>query len=226
MKLHSVQLARTVWLFDLADFNPKGLNLWPVCEWLTTKYGFSGYPKNLLDLSPEKTLAFRFGSFVNSSGENVLVSLTIFNNGLAAEASSSTNDSDEFLQQAAGEISKEFGLVVPPSVGRAHVSQVEVESPHFSLAGLNPELVKFAKMLSRTVATTDGKPRDFDFGVFQLWTADTNPATSPAYFRFERKIGLPPSSNRYFSQAALKTQEHLAFLEAFENAFKTQHPTS
>jgi hypothetical protein len=214
MKLISVVLARSVLLFDLGEFNPKGLNLWPVCEWLIERYRFSAYPKNLLDLNPEKALAFKAGSFNNSKGENILVSLAIYNNGIVADASSSTDDSDEFLRQVAAGIEKDFGLIVPPNAGRSYVSQLEVGAPEFSLSAFNPDLASFADSLSATVATVDGKPRKFDFGALQFWTEDVNPATSPAYFRFERKLGLPFSSNHYFSQAALETQDHLEFLGA------------
>jgi hypothetical protein len=211
-------MARTVWLFDLTQFNPKGLNLWPVCEWLIKKYRFASFPKNLLDVNSEKALTFQAGSFVNSKGENVLVSLAVYNNGLAADVSSSTDDSDEFLKEVAAEISKNFGLSVPSSAGKAYVSQLEAEF-QFSLAAVNPKLASLAELLSATVKPIDGKRKEFDFGVLHLWTEDTNPTTSPAPFRFERKIGLPFSSNRYFSQAALKTQEHREFLERFEAAF-------
>jgi hypothetical protein len=128
MKLVSVLMARTVWLFDFAQFNPKGLNLWPVCEWLIKKYQFASYPKNLLDLNSEKALAFQAGSFVNSSGANVLVALSVYSNGLVAEASSSTDDSDELLQQIATDISKNCGLEIPANAGKAYVSQLEVET--------------------------------------------------------------------------------------------------
>jgi len=220
MNLVSVVLARSVWIFDLGEFNPKGINLWPVCERLIQKYRFARYPKNILDLSEEKTLAFKAGTFINSKGVNVLMGLSVFNNGLTADASSSTDDSDEFLQQIAGSIAQEFGLVVPQNVGRVYLSQLDIES-EFSLPALNPALARLAAMLSSSVATVDGKPRRFDFGAIHFWNEDTNPVTSPAYFRFERKVGLPFSSNRYFSQAALKTQEHLQFLQNFENASMT-----
>jgi hypothetical protein len=220
MKLVSVLMARSVWLFDFGQFNPKGLNLWPVCEWLVGKYHFSAYPKNLLDLSSdEKALAFKAGSFINSKGENILISLSIYNNGLTAENYSSTADTDEFLQQAAGEISKNFGMTVPKNVGRGYISQLDIESD-FSVLGLNPKLLGLMELLSSSVTTIDGKPRKFDFGGLHFWTEDTNPATSPSYFRFERKIGLPFSSKRYFSQAALKTQEHLEFLTVLEKTLK------
>ena len=220
MRLISVSLARTVWFFDLAQFNPKGINLWPVCESLVKKYQFSAYPKNLLDTNAEKAPAFVAGSYINSAGTNIVVSLSVYNNGLAAEASSSTDDSDAFLQEVVTTTVKDFDLVTPPSGGKIHVSQLDVELPDFSVAAINPELQRLAAMLSDRVATVDGGRRNFEFGTLHFWTEDTNPATSPAIFRFERKIGLPFSSNRFFSQAALRTQEHLEFLQHMEESFK------
>jgi hypothetical protein len=219
MKLISVLMARTVLFFDFAAFNPKGLNLWPVCEWLAKKYQFASSPKNLLDVNSDKALSFQAGSFVNSKAENVLVSLAVYNNGLSADVSSSTDDSDEFLREVTTEVSKEFGFTVSSNARRAYVSQVEIES-QFSLEVLNPKLATLAELLSATVKPIDGKRKEFDFGVLHLWTEDTNPTSSPAYYRFERKIGLPFSSNRYFSQAALKTDEHREFLEKFEAALR------
>lgn len=212
-------MARTVWLFDLSEFNPKGLNLWAIYEWLIKKYHFASFPKNVLDVNADKALAFQAGTFVNSKTENILVSLAVYNNGLAAEAYSSTDDSDEFVEEVGIEISKQFGLKIPSNVQKAYVSQLEADFD-FSLAGFNPKLTALADLLSTTVKPADGKLRTFDFGALQLWTDDVNPSTSPAYFRFERKIGSPFARNRYFSQAALKTKVHRDFLEKFEAAFQ------
>jgi hypothetical protein len=219
MKLIVVSMARTVLLFDFAEFNPKGLNLWPACEWLVKKYQFASSPKNLLDLNSDKALSFQAGSFVNSKHENILVSLAIYSNGLSADVSSSTDDSDEFLNEVAAGLSKEFGLTVPSNAGRAYVSQLDVEM-QFSPHAVNPRLSILADLLSATVKPIDGKRKEFDFGALHLWTEDVNPLTSPAPFRFERKLGLPFSSNRFFSQAALKTNEHRDFLQEFEAAFR------
>jgi hypothetical protein len=218
MKPVAVIMARTVLLFDFVVFNQKGLNLWPLYEWVAKKYQFASSPKNVLDVSSDKALSFQAGSFVNSKGENILVTFAIYSNGLTVDVSSSTDDSDEFLQELTAAISKEFGFTVPSNAGRAYVSQLDVEM-QFSLEAVNPRLAKLANMLGSIVKPIDGKRREFDFGALNLWNEDMNVATSPAYFRFERKIGLPFSSNRYFSQAALKTDEHLQFLESFESAF-------
>lgn len=219
MKQIVVAMARTIWVFDLALFNPKGLNLWPVCEWLIKEYRFASFPKNVLDFNAEKGLAFQAAPFINSKGENVLVALSVFNNGLVAEASSSTDDSEAFLEKVTTEISKTFGLTVPSGFGRAYVSQLEVEL-RLSLAAINPKLGEIAEFLSGSVQPYDGKPRNYNFGALQFWTEDVNPATSPAYFRLERKVGAPFSRNHYFSQSALKTHEHRALLERIETMFQ------
>jgi hypothetical protein len=219
MKLLSVVLARTAWLFDFGQFNPKGLNLWPVCERLIEKYHFAAHPKHLLDLDEDKSLAFKVGSFTNAKRESVTINFSIYNNGLAVDAYSSTDDSADFLQQVTGFVATEFGLIIPPDVYRLSLSQLEVES-EFALSAVHPALLTIAQTLSSCASTVDGKPRNFDFGALQLWAEDWNPTTAPAYFRFERKIGQPFSSNHYFSQAALKTQEHFELLKLFEDAFK------
>jgi hypothetical protein len=215
LRLRSVVLARTIWLFDLTEFNPKGLNIWPVAEWLAEKYRFAGIPKNILDLNEEKALAFRFGSFLNSRNDNIVVSLTVYNNGFAAEASTSTDDSDEFVQTVAAEVADNFNLHIPKKIRRAHVSQLDFESD-FSLEAFSPKLAAFTRELTNAVKSRDQETQSYDFGVLQLWTPDPNPATAPAFFRFERKLGTQFSDKRYFSQAALVTKEHIRFVEMLE----------
>jgi hypothetical protein len=214
MKLISVALARTVLQFELNQVS-QGRDLWPVCQELIERYHFAGAPKNALDLDDQKALSFKQGSFVNSKDLSVSVSISIFSNGLVVDALSSTDDTDEFLEEIQQWVAEDFGLVVPPGAGRAYVSQLDVESD-FSFVKFHPQVAELAEAMTHMVSTVEGKPRTFDFGVLQFWTEDVNPATSPAIFRFERKIGLPFASNRYFTQAALKTIDHMAFLDALE----------
>jgi len=214
MKLISVTLARTVLQFELNQVT-QGRDLWPVCQELIERYHFAGAPKNVLDLDDQKALSFKQGSFVNRKNVGVSISMSIFSNGLVVDAFSSTDDTDEFLEEILHWVENDFGLVVPAGAGRAYVSQLDVESD-FSFVKFHPQVAELVESLRYMVSTVDGKERAFDFGILQFWTEDVNPATSPAIFRFERKIGLPFSSNRYFSQAALTTSNHIEFLEAFE----------
>lgn len=136
-----------------------------------------------------------------------------------AETVSSTDDSTEFLQEISAWIAKDYGFVLPPDVKKGYLSQVHVECD-VPLRNLSPKLMRFASLLSARVKTADKKPRQFDIGALQFWTEDMGQTMAPAMFRFERKWGEPFSSNQYFSQAALETQEHLDLLNELEQILK------
>jgi len=214
MKIKFVILARTVWLFDLNLLNPQGRSIQGVLEKLGPQYRFATSPRNPLDLDENKSLAFKLGTFTNSKAVSVGVSFNIYNNGVSAETSSSTDDCTEFLLDVRSRLKSEFGLVIPDEeVKTAYVSQLMVESDA-SLSALNPQIPKFIRLIESRVKRVDGTPSRFDVGAFNLWTEDVNQLMAPAMFRFERKHGTPFSSNDYFSQAPLQTQEHIDVLDA------------
>lgn len=219
MRRISTLMARTVWYFDLGEFNPKGLNLWPMCEALVAKYKFVEAPKSLLDLNAEKALAFRFGSFKTGKGEAISISLAVYNNALTADSLSDTEDSEQFLQEVSRWMAADFGLTVPDRLEKGYLSQLDIEMD-FSLATFSPSLNQFAERLTNSVKSVMGPHTKFDFGALQFWSNDPNQTTAPAMFRFERKIGIDVKKNRYFTQAPLTTSGHIEFLAAFEAAFK------
>lgn len=207
MKLIAITLARTVLLFDLTQFT-KGLNLWPICERLVEKYKFAKSPKNALDLDEQKALAFKVGSFLNSRKQNVTVSLSIYSNGISVDAQTSTNDTDEFVDEILAMVSSDFSLTLPTGSKRVYVSQAELEM-NLSVGKLNPQLPNLIAEISRRTQPMDDRPKFYDFGVLQFWADDVNPSKSPAHFRLERKVETPFSSNKYFTQSALTTSDHI-----------------
>jgi hypothetical protein len=78
------------------------------------------------------------------------------------------------------------------------------------LSALNPRLAEFASRVSSAVGGTV-----FDVAAIELWP-DQAQALKPANFSFQRKIGEPSNSDRYWSQAALPTDRHLELLEELE----------
>jgi hypothetical protein len=211
MNILYVGLARSIWLFDFSLLNPKGMSLQGVIDGLKEKYGFAKAPKNILDLDERKALAFKSGTFVNSKGIPVVTAFTIYNDGFAAETLSSTDDSSEFLAAVSEWIKKDFGLVVPQSVRKAYVGQIDFESD-VPLIALDPRLSGFIKSIEREYNPADGKSLEFEFSGISFWTEDVNQPLAPAMFKVERKIGAPFSSNHYFSQTPLETQKHIELL--------------
>jgi len=218
MKLIHVPMARAAWLFDISLLNPKGLSIQEAFDKLKEKYRFSKAPKHPLDLNEAKALAFEVGTFVNSKNVPVSVTLGIYNDGLTAQTQSSTDDAKEFLQEVAVWI-EQFGLAVPHDPQKAYLSQLIVEW-HTPLTRLNPKLTAFLQAIEAKVKTADNKPRQFDVCALNCWTEDVNQGMAPAAFRFERKLGVPFSTNQYFSQAPLETQQHIALLNELEQLLK------
>jgi hypothetical protein len=219
MKILYVGLARSIWLFDFNLLNPKGLSLQGVIDGLRQKYHFAKAPKNALDLDERKALAFKSGTFTNSKGIPVLTAFTIYNDGFAAETLASTDDSTEFLVEVSDWINKEFGLVVPQPVRKAYVGQIDFESD-VSLLALDPRLEGLVDSIEHRYIPPDGKARHFDFAGISFWTEDANLPLAPAMIKVERKIGSPFSSNHYFSQTPLETQQHIEFLHELEQILR------
>jgi hypothetical protein len=155
-------------------------------------------------------MKFTLGEWARRDGTVLVLNLTIFKDFIAADTWSSTKDSEEFLESVLGGLSK-LGFAYESEIVRrkAYVSQVHVKCSR-PLSALNPRLAEFANRLSSAVGGTV-----FDMAAIELWP-DQAQALKPANFSFQRKIGEPSSSDRYWSQAAVPTDRHLELLEELE----------
>lgn len=209
MKLLSVGLARAMWFLDTNELNPGGKDLFQhLLPSLLDEYKFRTYPKPSDDLS--QGMKFLNGQFVKEDGTVLIVNATIFSDGIAADSYSSTGDSEDFLQMALGDF-PDLGFAYEPGMvtRRAYVSQVTVRCGGH-LRALNPRLAEFSNRVSSAVGGTP-----FDLAAIELWPDQTQ-VFKPVNFSFQRKVGDPPSGDRYWSQAALATDRHLELLEDLE----------
>lgn len=206
-----------MWAFDIQLLNLGGLSSQELFKKLDDRYKFAKSPKHPLDLNEKGVLAFQLGTFSNSKKKPLSVTFTIYNNGLAAETASTTDDATEFLQDLANWISREFSFQPPDeaAIKKAYFSQVTVQLDT-SLAMLNPKLQEIAGMLQANLKSLDGKPRQYAFAGISFWTEDVGQTFAPAQFRLEKKWGTPLSSNQYFSQAPLQTEQHLSLISEVE----------
>ena len=209
MKLLSVGLARAMSFLDMNELNPGGKDVFThLLPALLDDYKFKTYPKPGDDLS--QGMKLMNGEFVKEDGTVLAINITIFSDGIAADTFSSTKDSEDFLETALGDL-PELGFAYDPEMVRrkTYLSQVNVKCSR-PLRVLNPRLADFASRVSSAVGGTV-----FDVSAIELWP-DQTLAYKPANFSFQRKIGDPHDSNRYWSQAALPTDKHLELLEEFE----------
>jgi hypothetical protein len=215
MKVLYIGLARSLWLFDLGLLNPKGVSLKAAIDGIKARYDFAQAPKHQLDVDERGGLSFKSGRFVNPQGAPVLVTLSIYNDGMVCDASSSTDDSTRFLEDVTQWIKSEYGLAVPENVRRAYVGQIDFET-ETQLISLNPALQHLKALLDGYFQRATSQERSFNFAGVGFWTEDFGQPSAPAAFKYERKIGAALSSNHYFSQAPLETNAHLELLTEME----------
>jgi hypothetical protein len=217
MKLLSIVNARSLWFFDFQDLNPRGKDIREdLIDWIKESFNFSTAPDPATftsELSTGKGLFFTGGSFQAREEVFVSVNFTMYLDGCYAETKSSTQDSDAFLEDLLTTASKEFGLAYDPSmiIKKIYISELIMRSDR-SPADLNPKLREFAaKIKSFTPhAATEFEPSGISF-----WTDPVIGGRSQI-FTFERQATKPFGERRFYSQAPMQTEQHLALLQELE----------
>jgi len=219
MKLQSVVMARSIWVFNILDLNPRGKMIGPsIISHLVETYRFAQYPKTAEEMDESKGIIFMNGSFQHESRQAVDINLKVFGWGVAAETRSSTKDSDAFLKKALNWISNEFDL---PSIDQilrsnAYYSELNVQCEN-SLSMLNPKLERISQRLNSEVKG-HGEMAYQASGI-SFWS---NPSLNQAFpFRIERAEGVGFAENRYLSSAPLETEIHLEILSELDAILRT-----
>jgi hypothetical protein len=216
MKLLSINLAKSVWLGPVNDFNPKGKALnSTLVPFLVNSYKFKELPSEKEFAEPANGITFDNGEFTTKEGDIVSIRLSVFNDGLVADTRSSTNDSDAFLEDLLTRLSDSYNLPNYEQIIRKKIyaSQVYATTDK-SLEIINPKLTIISKYLSDKVLGFGGV--NFELGGIHFWPEQANP-TKPSVFIFERTLNVPFSEKRYYSAAPLQTEEHLELLDILES---------
>lgn len=243
MKLVHVRLARSIWLFEVRDLNPKGKDLvGDLVEWVKGAYDFAEAPdpddpkpNTIAKTSPPPQsppeqaaggLAFRRGRF--QIKEEIFVginSLTIYDDGVVVDTTSSTSDGDQFAEDLLKSATEEFKLSYDDDTIRRklYLSQLVIRSD-MALESLNPRLATFSEKIPPNI--TGGQSLRFGIGSIAFWS-EPNDAGNHRIVSVERQLGRPFSENRFYSEAPLQTHLHLGLLEEFEaTVIGAQHPGS
>src|SRR5437016_1435077 len=153
MELLNVIAARSVWLFDIAELNPRGKALFPdLFDWLKDSYNFQKVPSSLTDVDDTKAFVFSTGQYQAKEEIFVGVELKIYNDGLIANTQSSTRDTDRFLEDVLISASAEFSLNFRPEMIRKklYVSELNVFSQKNFV---HPGLEKFGTKISQATSS-------------------------------------------------------------------------
>ncbi len=211
-----VELARSIWLFDISDVNPSGKSIFPdMLIWLGEKYSFQTFPKSLADRDENKKgFLFKAGEFQSDEG-GITVNFSLFGDGVVAENWSSTEHGDAFLEDLLHSATSKYGLAYTPEMVRTktYISELIVQLDHLP-SDINPKVTRFCETLDGIFARHHLAPFEM---TGMLFSPDVS-ATSykPPGLLIERKQGAPFSHNRFWSKSPFTTKEHLFALEEFE----------
>lgn len=229
MNLVHVKQARSIWLFDLRDLNPKGKDvIADLIAWIKDTYGFgvAPDPENPIPAIP-RGAASTIPGFVFQRGhfqvrEEIFIeitNLTLYDDGMVIDTPSSTEDADRFGNDLLQSATREFALVYDETMirRRLYLSEVIVRSD-IALDRINPKLAAFSSRIAD--AMTHVPNTQFQFAGISFWSAP-NDSGVHKIFSLERQAGKFFSEKRYYSQAPLHTEEHMRLLEELEQLVMT-----
>lgn len=205
MQIAKVQLARSIWLFDVQELNPLGINTVELLAKTNECYGF----RNVTtpdDVANKKT-RLTDGRFFWMDGATIVdVALEIYNDGLVADTRSSTDASNAFLKHFIDWLALEVGVIYSPQMTRRRSFRSEIVFfAEHGLAGLCTSLSEFAGLVAERMRG----PSEFTGVVFGSESRQQE-------FVIERKVGEPFESNKFYSSAQMTTTDHIQLLSDFE----------
>jgi hypothetical protein len=214
MKVAAIKLARVIALFDTDELTPAGgISSTRAALEIGKKFDFQILPK-AGDPADEKTgLAFHDGIW---DGTPVL-KLAIFNDGIILETNSSTSRSLQILKDSLSWAKQELGLHFEDEMLRRirYLNTLSFATEAPILTHSQP-LNNAANALTDLMASITGRPRSYEGVRIDLDFDHSSDRDAIAPFTIQR-LGIEAfDSNRYYSQAPLPTESHIALIERFE----------
>jgi hypothetical protein len=219
MELLSVLQARVVAWIEPAELNPKAAVFFPdLVQAAVARYSFQKFPQKPEDFDEAKGVTFAAGRLGNS----VIEQLIIYTYGILIDTRSSTQESKRLLEEALQWASTELGLVYNPSmVKRWQYTSQLIFRTDFPLTDISPAIQAAARKLTKHVGDITGERLSYEL-IFLAIDHDQMARRYPlGRFSIQRRDNTPFSENKYFSEAPLQTDDHIALLKQFEADLRT-----
>jgi hypothetical protein len=218
VRLASVVLARTLAYIEAFDLDPLGKVFLPdVVKGLIDRYKFQKFPTTIEEFDISKGIIFEKGKI---SGK-VIQKFSIFDTLLVVETRSNTTESKEIIEEILTWAAAKFGInYVAGNINKnAYVSGLSFYSDVPVLAAsalLNTLAARASEALSEIWQETihyetvgialghDGDARKYPIAQFTL----------------THRVATKFSDNKYYSEAPLPTDLHLALLEEYERGMR------
>ena len=220
MKLSAVLLARVLGFIESADLNPRGGLFFPdIVRELVQRYEFQKFPKTVEELDESKGVEFHEGKIDG----NTIQKFVIWNSLLVLETRSNTTDSKEILEDMLTWGAANVGLNYKPGMIRrfGYVSDLTFYSD-IPILRANPALTKLAAKTGAALTDIWQEPVQYEPANLAIGHDPMARKYGIAPFSITHRAESRFSENKYFSEAPLPTDMHIALLEEFEAEIKRQ----
>jgi hypothetical protein len=219
LQLSAITLARVLGFIETADLDARGkvFNADFVQE-LVKRYKFQKFPKTFEEFDEAKGVVFEDGKI----GNKVIQKFTIFNTVLVLETRSNTNDAKQILEELLLWGAAKFDLNFKPGAIKrfAYVSSLTFYSDVPILDAACQPWMDLAAKTSAAVSEIWQEPVQY-YSANLAMSHDPLARKNPiAHLIITRRVETKYSENKYFSEAPLPTDLHVAFLEEFEAGIK------
>jgi hypothetical protein len=221
VQLSAVVLARVLAYVESVDLNPRGKIFYPdFIEEVVQRYKFQKFPKAIEDLDESKGVEFHEGKI----GSKTIQKFTIFNTLLVLETRSNTSESKQILEEILTWGAAKLDLAYTPDKIKhfAYVSDVSFYSD-VPLLDASPALAKLAGQTSEALSEIWKEPIQYEPTNLVVGHDTTARKYGIAPFTITRRAEAKFAENKYFSEAPLPTDVHLAMLKEFETEIRRLH---
>jgi hypothetical protein len=221
MEIVSIETGRATWLFPTEEIVPLGgLDVMTVIKGVSERYEFKNFPQNPVREEIDKNgLKFSTGVFESRGKRAGIGEFALYSDGIIA-VSNTTEHSAAFLEDLLEYVVRDFRFRIPISpIKKIYVSIVTVEFENAianMLAHQSALLSLIGGYLNASQNTSHGvEVTRLDFALDDAAV----PTNSRPKLILEARLTVPSARRRYYSNAALHTDDHLELLSRIEESF-------
>jgi hypothetical protein len=218
VQLAAIILARTLGYIETFDLSPRGKVFFPdMVHGIVERYNFQKFPTKVEDFDESKGVVFEEGRI----GNKVIQKFTIYTSLLVVETRSSTSDSKEILEEMLLWGAAKFGISYSPGAVKryAYVSGVSFYS-EVPILTVSSVLDNLAAKTSKALSDIWQEPIQYETTGLAIGHDPMARKYAIAQFTLTRRQEARFVENKYYSEAPLPTEMHLAFLEEFESGVR------
>jgi hypothetical protein len=214
MEITAILLSRALGFVETADLRPReGLFFPDVAKELVQHCNFQKFPRTFEE-GPGSDDGAQF--FAGKWNKVVIEKLVFYNDGLLVDTRSGTAESKRIIEELLVWAREKLRTIAGPEIVRewAYVSNLTFRSD-VPLLVTGP-IERLAKSITTEISKDTRRETVYEPTGFNIAHDQLLRKHARASFTLQRRAGIPLSDNRYYSEAPLPTETHIALLEQYE----------